>query len=346
MRKISKALLIGVTTMSLAACTETEEAVQTEEVAAEEENENEVTEEVEEAEAETEEVQESAEVAAEQVTPEESEIELTHIHGLGITEEEGALYVPSHHGLMVFKEGVWSAAEGETHDYMGFAMVDNGFYTSGHPGEGSELANPFGVSRSTDMGQTLEMLDLYKEIDFHVMDVGYDSHAIYVVNPQPNSRMDQAGIHYSIDDAETWTYSAAEGLEGQLMSIGVHPADEAVVAAGTDQGVFVSEDYGQSFEAISDVPTTAVTFSPEGTLFTGGVTNAFTLTAFDITTGEQTDFAIPELSGQNAIGYIAINPQNEQEIYFSTFEKDIYLSEDGGETWTQIADKGIGIDFR
>lgn len=345
MKKIPVTFLIGLSAMSLAACSETEEAaVQTEEISAEEGLENEAPESVEEAEGEA--VEEPAEALMEEVTPEVSDIELTHVHGLGITGDGAALYVPSHHGLMVFEEGIWSAAEGAAHDYMGFAMVNDGFYTSGHPGEGSDLANPFGVSRSTDMGQSLEMLDLYKEIDFHMMDVGYDSHAIYVVNPQPNSRMDQAGIHYSTDDAETWTYSAAEGLEGQLMSIGVHPEEEAVIAAGTDQGVFVSEDFGQSFEAISEVPTTAVTFSPEGKLFAGGVTDTFTLTAIDPESGEQTDFTIPELSGQNAIGYIAVNPQNEQEIYFSTFEKDIYLSGDGGESWNQIAEKGTGINLR
>lgn len=39
-----------------------------------------------------------------------------------------------------------------------------------------------------------------------------------------------------------------------------------------------------------------------------------------------------------------MNPQNEQQILFTTFEKDIYITQNGGESWEKIAEKGIGSD--
>ncbi|WP_088008787.1 F510_1955 family glycosylhydrolase [Indiicoccus explosivorum] len=331
---------ILISAAALAACSAEEEPAMEVEEAVEETDAEAVPAEEDGAEEETAETEEAAEAV-----PTESEIELTHVHGLGITGDGAALYVPAHDGLKVFEDSVWRAAEVAPHDFMGFSMVDDGFYTSGHPAPGSDLKNPFGVSRSTDMGETLENLSLYGEIDFHAMDVGYNSHAIYVINPQPNSVMDEAGLYYSTDDAATWTHSAAEGISGQLMAIAVHPTEEGTVAAAGEQGVFVSEDFGETFTEVTDIPSTAVEFAPDGTLLAGGVADPFTLTVFSDDFSEGTALPIPELSGQNAISYIAVNPENEEQIFFSTFERDIYLSEDGGESWEQIADNGTGIDL-
>lgn len=276
----------------------------------------------------------------------DGQVEFMHIHGLGITDNGNEVYVPAHDGLKVFKDGMWSNAEGEKHDFMGFSMVDDGFYSSGHPGEGSSLKNPFGVIKTTDMGKSLEMLDLYGEIDFHGMAVGYKSHAIYVINPQANSRMDDTGLYYSTDDTDTWKKSEMKGLSGQVSSLAVHPTDRASIALGTNEGIFVSKDFGQSFNQLSNSPTTAVTFSITGELLAGSVSNEFTLSTFDIKTNEQTMLSLPSLNGENAIGYIAVNPQNEKQIIFTTFEKDIFMTEDFGRNWIHLADKGKGINLK
>ncbi|MGM0878190.1 MAG: F510_1955 family glycosylhydrolase [Bacillota bacterium] len=273
-------------------------------------------------------------------------VEFMHIHGLGITNDGSEAYVPAHDGLKVFKDGMWGNAEGEKHDYMGFSIVDDGFYSSGHPGPGSSLKNPFGVIKTTDMGKNLKMLDLYGEIDFHVMAVGYKSHAIYVINPQENSRMDDTGLYYSTDDTKTWTKSEMEGLSGQISTLAVHPTNEAIVALGTNEGLFVSQDYGQSFDSISDFPITAVSFSITGELLAGSVSNEFTLSKFNIETNDETTLSIPSLSEENAIAYIAVNPKDEKQVIFTTFEKDIYITKDLGGNWNQIAEKGEGINLK
>lgn len=342
MKKLILALLIALSTVSIAACSGEEEAADNaavEEVA-EGEQESGVTKET-----ETGEADEAENTTAEEVTPEVSDIELMHVHGLGFSGDGAGLFVPSHDGLKVFEAGVWSEAAGEPHDYMGFSMVDDGFYSSGHPGAGSSLENPFGIIKTTDMGENLEMLDLYQEVDFHGMAVGYNTHAIYVLNPQPNSRMDESGLYYSIDDAKTWTKSEMNGLQGSIFSIAVHPTDEAIVALGTGEGVFLSNDFGQSFDSLSDSPATAIAFSPAGELLAGSVSEEVTLTTFDRETNEQSPLSIPSLNEENAITYIAVNPQDEKQIAFATAEKDIYMTKDAGETWNQIAEKGTGINL-
>ncbi|QHJ70922.1 F510_1955 family glycosylhydrolase [Planococcus halotolerans] len=334
MKKLIFALLIALLAGSIAACSGEEEVMD-----------NEAIKEVAEDHSEKEKTNEGGTTTAEENTPELSDIELMHIHGLGFSGDGAGLYVPSHDGLKVFENGLWDEASAEPHDYMGFVMVDDGFYSSGHPGPGSSLKNPVGVVKTTDMGKTLEMLDLYQEVDFHGMAVGYKSHAIYVINPQANSRMDDIGLYYSTDDTETWTKSEMTGLQGPVFSIAVHPTDDATVALGTSEGVFLSNDFGETFESVSDSPTTAVTFSAAGDLVAGSVSSEVTLTIFDSETNEPQLISIPELNEENSIGYIAVNPQDDDQITFTTVEKDMYMTKDSGDNWIQIAEKGTGINL-
>ncbi len=48
----------------------------------------------------------------------------------------------------------------------------------------------------------------------------------------------------------------------------------------------------------------------------------------------------PALGTQDAIGYLAVNPVRPDEIAMATFERNIFLSTDGGQTWKQIAHNG------
>ncbi|WP_227935953.1 F510_1955 family glycosylhydrolase [Alkalihalobacillus deserti] len=263
-----------------------------------------------------------------------------HIHGLDYTSDGQEIYVPAHDGLKIYADGVWSDhTEGEPHDYMGFSMVEDGFYSSGHPAPGSKMADPFGIVKSTDKGKTLEVLDLYEEIDFHGMTVGYNTKDIYVFNPSPNSRMDQPGFYFSTDETKTWNQSKLEGLVGKASTLATHPTEEGIVAIGTDAGVFISQDYGDSFEPLlENVNVTAVSFDHNNSLLVAVPGKGLSI-SLDGT--NQTDLNIPQLDNGDAIAYVRQNPKDVNEFVFATFNKDIFLTKDSGETWTKIVDQGI-----
>jgi uncharacterized Tic20 family protein len=269
----------------------------------------------------------------------EDAVTFMHIHGLDYTGDGQEIYVPAHDGLKVYADGKWSdQTEGEPHDYMGFSMVEDGFYSSGHPAPGSKMADPFGVVKSTDKGKTLEILDLYEEIDFHGMTVGYNTKDIYVFNPAPNSKMDQPGFYYSTDETKTWNQSKLEGLVGQASTLAAHPTEEGIVAIGTDAGVFISQDYGDSFESLlENVNATAVSFDHSNSLL---VSVPGKVLSISVDGTNQTDLTIPQLDSGDAVAYIRQNPQDVNEYVFATFNKDIFMTKDSGETWTEIVDQG------
>src|SRR4051812_23651477 len=190
--------------------------------------------------------------------PAHAQVTLVHVHGLSYSADGKRLMIPSHFGLAIYENAQWSKAPGPEHDYMGFSGTARYIYSSGHPAPGSGLVNPFGLLRSADGGKTWKKLALEGESDFHVMAASWNTDAVYVWNAQPNSRMKQPGLHWTVNDGSTWTPARATGLEGQPQAIAVHPDKPALVAVATSAGVFESADSGESFRRIGTGQGSAV----------------------------------------------------------------------------------------
>src|SRR4051812_11074831 len=186
------------------------------------------------------------------------QVTLVHVHGLAFSADGKRLMIPSHFGLAIYESGKWSKAPGPEHDYMGFSATANSIYSSGHPAAGSNLINPFGLLRSKDGGKTWDKLTLEGESDFHVMATSWNTNAIYVWNPASNSRMKQAGLHYSRNDGFSWSRATAKGVAEHPYALAVHPDDPGLVALSAPDGVFQSGDSGESFARISPSQGTAV----------------------------------------------------------------------------------------
>lgn len=265
-------------------------------------------------------------------------VQFRHIHGLSFSSDGSLLFVPAHDGLLVYEKGSWMDPDLPVHDYMGYSGTDDGFYSSGHPGPGSNLVNPLGLIRSTDGGETIQTLAFAGETDFHLMAAGYESHAVYVINPAQNSRL-SVGLYYTLDDGQTWQQSQAEGITGSPIQLAVHPTEPGTVALATEGGLFLSNDYGDTFMRVGDAaPVTAVTFDPNGEQLLFAYQGLF---SYDLASGQINTFQVPPVTGDDAVGYIAINPVSEQ-IAFATFARDIYLSQSNGQSWEAIAEQGVG----
>lgn len=265
-------------------------------------------------------------------------VQFRDIHGLGFSSDGKQLIVPAHDGFRIFVGRHWLTPHLPVNDYMGYSAVDDGFYSSGHPGPGSNLVNPLGLIRSTDEGQTFTTLDFKGESDFHLMSVGYHNHAIYVLNPSPNSRL-SAGLYYSLNEGQNWKQSRGEGISGSVLQIAAHPVEIQIVAVAAEGGVYLSNDYGNTFTRImDDGQIRALAFAPDGERLLFGYQS---LSAYDMATGQITSLRSPAITGNDAISYIAMDAQSHQ-MALATFNKNIYLSPDDGQEWKQIAEEGTG----
>lgn len=259
------------------------------------------------------------------------------IHGMSFTGDGDQLRVATHTGLVLYEDGSWSKPDLPVNDYMGYSGTEDGFFSSGHPGAGSQLPDPLGLVRSDDQGANLSTIDFLGETDFHVMGASYYNETVFVLNPRANSSL-PAGLHYSQDGGATWEASTADGLNAAPFQIAVHPSDDGWVAAATQQGLFVSEDFGATFTLVGNPGiVTVVAFDPNGERLLFGFERLFSYTLNNGQIVELTE--TPDIDAEEAILYIAVNPL-AKGIAFATSDRDIFISSDGGESWMQIAANG------
>ncbi|UFU00804.1 hypothetical protein KO561_07685 [Radiobacillus kanasensis] len=277
---------------------------------------------------------------------EDNPVTFTHIHGLGFSSDGTELLVPSHHGLNILHEdGHWtSASDFPQHDYMGFSPTDNGFYSSGHPDPETDLKNPLGIIKSTDGGESIDFLTLYGEVDFHGMTVGYETHDIYVFNPQPNSILTEPGFYYSTDEAKTWTRSSLTNMTGQATSLSAHPSTSGTVIVGTDQGAFLSNDYGKTMDKIGDFQDVrSVYMDHEDKIWVSSYLNQKpTLSRLDSSSNHWENISLPE-DIEAPILYVQQNPKNLDQIVIATENRDIFISNDKANSWEVSVREGIAV---
>ncbi|MGN4444217.1 F510_1955 family glycosylhydrolase [Bacillus cereus group sp. MYBK79-1] len=263
---------------------------------------------------------------------------IEHIHGIGYAGNMPGVSIATHNGIKVYQNGKWFETKTELHDYMGFQATKNGFFASGHPERGANLKNPLGLMKSSDGGNTLEKLAFYGESDFHNLAVGYNTEAIYLYNERPNSKLQQ-GFYFSTNNGQDWKESKLKGLSSTIHSFSVHPDQASVVAVSAKDGVYLSTDYGNTFELFStSLESTAVTLSNEDVIY--APINKQIVTKKSIATNEETNIQTPSLDSKDTIMYISQNPQNSAEIVFATMKANVFLSTDEGKTWKQITKEG------
>lgn len=278
-------------------------------------------------------------VAVLAATAARAEVTLTHIHGLAYSADGKRLMIPSHHGLAIYEAGKWSKAPGPQHDYMGFAATAKDLYSSGHPAPGSGLVNPFGLIRSMDHGKNWENLGLEGESDFHLLAASWNTNALYVWNPAPSSRIERPGLHYTLDQGATWKHAEASGLNGDPAALAVHPDDAKSVTVATSKGIFESADAGKSFLQISGGEGLGVFFDLDGKhLWYSTFDGRAHLVQARVRSGPMREIKLPPLP-KDGVAFIAQNPARA-EYAIATFARSVFLSRDGGKTWSQIADRG------
>jgi hypothetical protein len=171
-----------------------------------------------------------------------------HVHGLGINQADGALFVATHTGLFQAAPGERRATRvgGRFQDTMGFTVVGpNHFLGSGHP-DGRDRLPPFlGLIRTTDAGRSWKPVSLLGKRDFHVLEAS--GPRIYGYGSDYESR--QAGLLVSDDEGRSWQERA---VPEPLLSLAIDPQDpDRVLAAGED-AMYRSTDAAQGWRPVSD----------------------------------------------------------------------------------------------
>ncbi|NKG21792.1 F510_1955 family glycosylhydrolase [Paeniglutamicibacter terrestris] len=217
-----------------------------------------------------------------------------HIHAISIEASTQRVLLATHNGLFDATDTVPQKI-GPTIDLMGFTAASDGtFYASGHPGPGTDLPNPLGLTKSADGGESWTPLSLQGASDFHALTVtrdliiGYDgnlrstvdgrkwsdigpmSPTPYALVGNPESTVvlatTEEGVWRSLDSGKTW--SAPNGGPRLLTAAFADPM--TIVGVTPEGSVHLSLDAGLSWKATGaevDQPATmGATRTDEGGL--------------------------------------------------------------------------------
>ncbi|WP_052807474.1 F510_1955 family glycosylhydrolase [Risungbinella massiliensis] len=260
-----------------------------------------------------------------------------HLHGLFYDQEKG-LVAATHAGIMQYDKDGWVKISPER-DYMGFAITDRTWYSSGHPPASSNEPNPLGLIQSTDKGKTWSTIDFAGESDFHHLAASHRTGTLYVYNQQPNQKM-QVGLYYSTDQGKNWTKSTLSGVEAtEVWMVKADPNKSNTVALLAKEGLYLSNDTGNTFWKVPvSAFISAMDISFAGSLWAATYEESPRLLKLESNGEIKKEIPLSYSSKEDPIQYITVHPQNENDISFATASTKIYQTKDGGKTWTELSE--------
>jgi len=169
-----------------------------------------------------------------------------HVHGIEAAPNGEDILIAAHGGLYRLAEGgrLDGPIGGDDFDAMGFTVVDETMFSSGHPGERTppELGSPnLGIIRSDDGGSSWSPVAFTGESDFHVLTAAADGTLYGIPSGAPELLSSQ-------DGGQTWSTGAV------LSAVDLVATEQSLVAA-TEQGLQVSTDQGATFASIEGSPS-------------------------------------------------------------------------------------------
>lgn len=261
-----------------------------------------------------------------------------HIHGLGYDSQNEQLFVATHYGIFIWKEGKLFQLGKNRDDFMGFSLHPsnpNLVYTSGHPESGGNM----GVMKSEDGGVTFKRIfrGLKEEtVDFHSMTISPG-------NPKILYGWFQGRLYRTKDGGKTWQMASGKGLSPQGFCWGApclsgDSREERTVYAGAPNGLLVSRDFGENWTVLNAelgaVAGIGVDPSDPKRLF--AFTQNFGLASSqDGGKSWQARNQGFNLSRQEFVFAFAFDPKNSKRLFAVTPEQ-IFRSPDGGENWQKI----------
>lgn len=242
------------------------------------------------------------------------------LHSLVVDPEDpDKLYIGSHSGVSVSTDGgkTWQAIESlNGADAMGWAFTDDLILVGGHPG----------LSVSTDGGTTFEQRNEgLPSTDVHALGAGAE--VIY-------AGLAGVGTFASVDGGETWE-ARSEEFGGAFMGrIQVDPTDDDhVLAPDMEAGAIESTDGGRTWTALGGVQGAMwVSWDPGDTDHIIVTTQGSAAESSDGGEGWE-PLKIPE-----GASIVEFSPHDPEVLYAAVLEApeaSVYVSEDGGDTWTR-----------
>lgn len=243
-------------------------------------------------------------------------VSISHVHGLGVNDADGALFVATHDGVYRIADGEATRRVGEgRQDTMGFTVAGpDRFLASGHPAPGQGGPRHLGLIESADAGVSWQNLSLAGDADFHALRFRHGF--VYGYNSV-------RGQLLTSTDKVNWENRSTLPMR----DFEVSPSDPDTLLATTDSGVQRSADGGRTWAPAGGPPVALLAWEAEDRLW-GVTAGGDVLRSADGGSGWDTSGRLPG----PATAFAAHN----NTLYASVHDRGIYRSTDAGQTWDNL----------
>jgi photosystem II stability/assembly factor-like uncharacterized protein len=258
----------------------------------------------------------------------------THIHGLSVDRAtSNRVYIATHHGLLALEDDARLSRIGSsTDDFMGFSPHPTDpaiFFRSGHPSGGGNL----GVQKSDDGGlswDTISSGGTGGPVDFHTM-------TVHPANPNVLFGWFNGQIRRSTDGGTTWEIFPERR---SVLSLAGDPGNAETVYAGTQEGLLISTDQGDTWSSAdpSLAGITIIDIEPQpenGDLLLATAEKGILSFGFSSEGGKSIEELGKLPEGVLAV-HIASDPKNREMLYALSKDNGFYKSTDGGQNWQKL----------
>lgn len=210
-------------------------------------------------------------------------------------------------------------------------------------------AYPGGLFESDDAGMTWTRID-YGLPTHTVQDALRQGRYNLVVSSLNPERLYVGlyglGVYASSDAGASWQ-ATGPLPDGEILAMAVDPQNEELIYTGTSQGLYRSEDGGETWSALvqgmEGIAVRSLAWGSDGTLYAGTLgyevyylpRNATSWTQTPAFANFGTFWPIWNDRPLYQYTYLIFHPEDPDVIVLGTFPAGIFISRDGGETWQE-----------
>ena len=255
---------------------------------------------------------------SEATVPSEEDVDVLHVHGLGVNPGDETLYAATHTGVFrVTRSGEAQRVANRFQDTMGFTVIGpDHFLASGHPDLREGGPPLLGLIESTDAAETWQRRSLHGEADLHAIVAAHDR--VYAADATGSRLL------VSTDGGATWDERGTVELAG----LAVDPGEpDHLLGVTYDATVVTSRDGGRTWSQVPSPPLVALGWDAGTGLF--GLAADGTLYSIDDGAGMFEPVGVLPAAGQALL--VA-----DDALYAATEGGGIFVSEDAGGTWRSL----------
>ncbi|RYL95707.1 group-specific protein [Sporolactobacillus sp. THM7-4] len=255
--------------------------------------------------------------------------------GAGYTADGSKLWIGSKSGISSYRKGSWVKEKAEKNPPAGAELLPTA--------DGYIQVEPERtvVEQKTIRGDTLETLAIPKGQTGGFWAAGYHSHHLYHLQESNGKLL----LHFSTNRGKTWNQRVIKGIKGKVNTFAVHPSRSDVFALATNNGLFFTQDGGSHFRTFlkgEQVSSVSIGFGDPIALLAGTAGRDTAL--YNIIPGQnkEVNLEIGTVEGDR-IEWIVQNPARQGESAILTKNRDVFLTDNGGQNWIILAKSGRGL---